>query len=241
MSTENRSRTFFFGVLVAVTGALLLLRSFDALPWELSYYLLSWPMLLLAIGLYNVLSVQHRMSGYILLAIGGFFMLNRIFGFNINFWQAFWPVVLIVVGAAIIINSNRNRRFDFGLRSSNSPDGPFSDADSIDEVSIFSGIEKSVTSKSFRGGKITSIFGGSEINLTQAVLSEGPNSIEMVAIFGGATLIVPPDWDVKVDVTAVFGGFTDKRYKRTDLATDPNKTLIIHGAVIFGGGEIKSY
>lgn len=241
MSTENKSRTFFFGLLVAVTGALLLLRSFDVLPWELSYYLISWPMLLLVIGLYNVFSEQNKMSGYILLAVGGFFMLNKVYDFNINFWQAFWPIVLIFVGGAIIINSNRNRHSGFGLRSSNSPDGPFTDADTIDEVTIFSGVEKSVTSKNFRGGKITSIFGGSEINLVQAELTEGQNSIEMVAIFGGATLIVPPDWDVKVDVTAVFGGFTDKRYKRTDFTADPKKTLIIHGAVIFGGGEIKSY
>jgi predicted membrane protein len=241
MSTENRSRTFFFGLLIAVAGGLLLLRSFDALQWELSYYLLSWPMLLIVVGVYNILSVQHRTSGFILLAIGGFFMLNKYFDFNISFWQAFWPLVLIIVGVVIILNSSRNRRIDFGLRSSNSPDDPISDIDVIDEITIFSGIEKAVTSKNFRGGKITSIFGGSEINLMQAGLSEGKNSIEMVAIFGGATLIVPPDWDVKVDVTAVFGGFTDKRYKRTDINTNPDKTLVIHGAVIFGGGEIKSY
>jgi predicted membrane protein len=241
MLTENRSRTFFFGLLVTVAGALLLLRSLNMLPSVLSDYLISWPMLLIVVGLYNILSIQHRVSGYILLAIGGFFMMNKVYDFNFNFWQMFWPTVLIVVGSAIIINSNRNRRFDFGLRSSNTTGSTPGDTDAIDEVTIFSGIEKAITSKNFRGGKITSIFGGAEINLMQAELSEGTNSLEMVAIFGGATLIVPADWDVKVDVTAVFGGFTDKRYKRTDHTTDPSKRLIIHGAVIFGGGEIKSY
>ena len=55
----------------------------------------------------------------------------------------------------------------------------------LDSVTIFGNVKKLVYSKNFKGGDIVSIFGGSEINLTQADFS-GSISIEMVQIFGGA-------------------------------------------------------
>jgi predicted membrane protein len=243
MSTENRSRTLLFALIVIAAGVLLLLRSAGLLPGGISRILLTWQMLLIVIGVFNIFSTQHKVSGYILLGIGGFFMINKFYYLNVSFWQVFWPLVLIGIGVAILMNYRRNLSdgFRFSHEGERISDRPDSDADTIDEVTVFSGTEKTITSKNFRGGKITSIFGGSEINMTRANLSPGKNDIEVVSIFGGSTLIVPPDWDIKVDVTAVFGGFSDKRYKRPDLSSDPEKILVVHGVVIFGGGEIKSY
>ncbi len=243
MSTENRSRTLFFAIIVIAAGALLLLRGLGALPWEVSRIILSWQMLLIVIGVFNIFSTQHKVSGYILVGIGGFFMIDKLFYLNVGFWQVAWPLVLIGVGIAILLNHHkklgrgfRYNHFGDEHNESNDDDGEY-----IDEVTVFSGTEKTITSKNFRGGKITSIFGGTEINLTQADLSSERNYIEVVSIFGGSTLIVPPHWDVKVEVTAVFGGFTDKRYNRPDIEKDSTKVLRVQGVVIFGGGEIKSF
>jgi len=244
MSTENRSRTLIFAVIIIAAGALLLLRGIGLLPWELSRVLLSWQMLLIVIGVFNVFSVQHKVSGYILIGIGGFFMLDKFYYWDISFWQVFWPMILIGIGIAILLNHQKRigRGYDFNHRGFNTSDDYENNADYLDEVTIFSGTEKTITSQNFRGGKITSIFGGSEINLTQARLSDERNNIiEIVSVFGGATLIVPPDWDVKVNVTTVFGGFSDKRYKRSGVEKDTAKILQIEGVVLFGGGEIKSY
>ncbi|MCF8364969.1 MAG: cell wall-active antibiotics response protein [Bacteroidales bacterium] len=241
MSIENRSRTLIFAVIIIAAGALLLLRSVGILPWEVSRVLLSWQMLLIVIGVFNIFSSQHKVSGYILLGIGGFFMLDKFYYWDISFWQVFWPMVLIGVGVAVLVNYQKNQRFGYHFNHDGMRDKGSDNDDYIDEVTIFSGTEKTITSQNFRGGKITSIFGGSEINLSQANLSPERNSIEVVSIFGGSTLIVPPDWDVKVNVTAVFGGFSDKRYKRTGVEKDYNKFLNVQGVVIFGGGEIKSY
>ena len=243
MSTENRSRTLFFAVIVIAAGALLLLRGLGALPWEFSRIVLSWQMLLIAIGFFNIFSNQHKVSGYILVGIGGFFMIDKLFYLNVGFWQVAWPLVLIGIGIAILLNHNKKsgRGFRYNHFNSGNRDSIDDEGEYIDEVTIFSGTEKTITSKNFRGGKITSIFGGTEINLTQADLSPDLNEIELVSIFGGSTLVVPPHWDVKVDVTAVFGGFTDKRYKRPDIEKDNTKVLRVQGVVIFGGGEIKSF
>ncbi|HPG34413.1 MAG TPA: LiaF-related protein, partial [Lentimicrobium sp.] len=81
-------------------------------------------------------------------------------------------------------------------------------------------------------------FGGTKLDLTQCQLAPGNNYLEMIAIFGGSTLIVPNDWNVKVESFNAFGGFADKR---RNLNIDISKTLVIKGATVFGGGELKSY
>ncbi len=60
-------------------------------------------------------------------------------------------------------------------------------------------------------------------------------------VFGGSKIIVPQDWDVKVEVSAVFGGFTDKRIKSPEIERDLSRTLIIKGIAIFGGGELTNF
>ena len=52
--------------------------------------------------------------------------------------------------------------------------------------------------------------GGTEINLMKADIQQ-PIVLEVNNVFGGAKLIVPSNWNVKNEVTAVFGGIEDKR------------------------------
>jgi len=244
---EKKSRTLFFAMLVIVAGVLLLINGLFGLPYDFKRIFLTWQMLLIVIGIYNLFSPQHKTSGIILIAVGGIFLLPKLGFFYFNVWNVFWPVILIIVGVAILLKHRRASGHGIEERY-NTEDGKrtegsytFNKSDIIDEVSVFSGSEKTITSKNFRGGKITSIFGGSEINLMQAGLSEGNNVIDLFCMFGGTTLIVPSDWEVNVEVTAIFGGYTDKRYKSPNLAPDNTKRLNITGLVIFGGGEIKSY
>ena len=54
-----------------------------------------------------------------------------------------------------------------------------SKADYIDYVNIFSGAERQLITDNFKGGKITSIFGGGEVDLTRSSLAPGDNAIEI--------------------------------------------------------------
>jgi len=92
----------------------------------------------------------------------------------------------------------------------------------------------------FWSGKITSIFGGSEINMTSSKISEQGAIIDVFCMFGGTTIILPPDWVVVVDVVSVFGGFSENNAP-AKVTDENNKVLHIKGMVIFGGGEIKRY
>jgi len=237
MSAQNQTRTLGIALLIIAAGVLLLLEGLHILSWELTSIFITWQMLLIVIGLFNLLSSQHKMSGMILIAIGGIFLLDKFDYLNISAWSIIWPAILIIVGITLLMKHGRKN--DEGYPFKNLPVD--NDADSIDEVSIFSGSEKTITSKNFRGGKITSIFGGSELNFTKAELSEGNNVIELFYMFGGSTIVVPADWDIKIDVVAIFGGFSDKRYKSKEIPGTSSKRLYIKGLVVFGGGEIKSY
>lgn len=112
--------------------------------------------------------------------------------------------------------------------------------DVIDSTCIFSGSKKVILSKNFKGGDIVNIFGGSEIDFMQADIN-GTAVLEVTAIFGGATLIVPSNWSIKSEAVTIFGGISDKRKFAALTEASNSKTLVLKGTMIFGGMEIKSY
>src|ERR1051325_9679209 len=70
--------------------------------------------------------------------------------------------------------------------------------DYINTTSVFGGAKKNMLTKNFKGGEIVNIFGGTELNLSQADVN-GEAVVEMTTIFGGTTFIVPSNWTVKSD------------------------------------------
>ncbi len=109
----------------------------------------------------------------------------------------------------------------------------------LDIAAVFGSVKKTIMSKHFRGGEVVSIFGGAHVNLLHADM-EGPIVIEVVNIFGGTTLLVPNNWEIKSEAVAIFGGVEDKR-NIPHIPQVPDKTLILQGFSMFGGLEIKSY
>jgi predicted membrane protein len=195
-------------------------------------------MLLIGIGIISLFSSESRTPGTILILIGGTFILPRIFDMPFNVMHLFWPIILIGVGVLILTKRLprrhwHQRRYQVN-NAENLEDGY------IHEENIFSGGKQRVMHQVFRGGHINCVFGGSEVDLTQASLAEGTSELEVNTIFGGVTLIVPADWRIQLKMTSIMGGFSDKRSYIKE-SPDTSKVLIIKGSTIFGGGELKSY
>jgi hypothetical protein len=111
----------------------------------------------------------------------------------------------------------------------------------LDSVNIFGGLKKNIISKDFQGGEIVTIFGGSELNLTQADVT-GRITLEVTQIFGGIKLIVPPHWRIQSEeLVSIFGGVDDKRPILANPTYDEHRVLVLRGTNIFGGIDIKSY
>lgn len=230
-------KKYILGVIIIAAGFLLLLSNTGFLPYELRHILFSWQMLLIGIGIVSLFSSESRTPGTILILIGGVFILPRIFEISFNVMHLFWPVMLIAIGVLILTKRLPRRPWQMGsprLNDQNMDEG------FIHEENIFSGGKQRVMHQVFRGGHINCIFGGSEVDLTQATLADGVSELEINTIFGGVTLIVPADWRIQLKMTSIMGGFADKR-SYVKESPDPSKVLIIKGSTIFGGGEIKSY
>jgi predicted membrane protein len=231
-SGANRT---IIGVILVMVGLFLVLRNTGFFPDFIDHVIFSWPMLLVAIGLVMTLGASEKTSGVIVMAVGGFFLIPMIFRETFHAYNMFWPSIFIIIGVIFIFT----KRGNWNKATLNSK-GIIGD-DYIDYVNVFSGGERQIVSENFRGGKISAVFGGMELDLTKAKLAPGRNDLEIACVFGGATLIVPDDWNISIEVTPVLGGFSDSRKLTPGRMVDPTKQLVIKGAVVFGGGEIKSY
>lgn len=231
------------GIFLLAIGGVALARSFGV---PVPNWLFSWQMLLIAIGLFIGFKKGFRDGGWFVpIIIGSAFLAND-YILQGDLRRHIWPLILITVGAFFIFRPRHKH-----CRIAQKKDGiqaetitpveeqTYSQDDFIDSVNIFSGTKKVILSKNFKGGDVVNIFGGSEIDLTQADITAAA-VLEVTAIFGGATLIVPSNWAIKSEAVTIFGGIGDKR-KIIPSADSPTKTLVLKGTMIFGGMEIKSY
>ncbi|TVQ07756.1 MAG: hypothetical protein EA361_17685 [Bacteroidetes bacterium] len=233
---RHSEKRYILGIILLFVGFALLLRFYNLLPWHIPSYVFSWKSLLVFMGLVFMTTQKDKSTGLILFAIGAIFLGADITGFGIkDVFRFVFPVVLIIAGLAIIL-----RRQSFSRKDINVPEDAEIN-DYINDVNIFSGGERKIKTQNFRGGQITAIFGGAEIDLRKADMAPGVNAIEMLCIFGGVSMRIPEGWDVKNEVTAVFGGFSDERTFDRETAIDEDKKILyLKGLVLFGGGELKS-
>ncbi|OGU78405.1 MAG: hypothetical protein A2W11_03455 [Ignavibacteria bacterium RBG_16_35_7] len=260
-NTHSTPSKILVGALLIIIGGLFLLRSFQILPFEITHVIFSWRFILFIIGIIILINSNNKILGIILTTIGGLLLFPRIFPDIDIDGKLILGVIIIALGVYVIFRSSGGKiQSKFGGTSDH-----FS-KDYLDDVAVFGGGTKVLTSNSFKGGNITAIFGGSEIDLTACKLAEGNNVLNITAIFGGSeidltacklaegnnvlnitaifggsTIIVPRDWNVLLNVTPLFGGFSNKIRREPNLVVDQSRTLIIKGIAMFGGGEIKSY
>ncbi|MBM3405514.1 MAG: hypothetical protein FJY10_11590 [Bacteroidetes bacterium] len=230
---NKRMKKYAFGGIVIAAGLLLLAFNAELLPYSWKHVLFSWQMLLIAIGVVSLFGKENHLPGFILIAVGSFFLIPEIFH-DVRTQEYFWPVILIALG--ILVLSKSFRRHHFGMKEGEMK----SEEGYINEENVFAGSKQKLTHQQFRGGKISCVFGGSEVDLTQASLAPGEHVLELNMVFGGVELIVPADWKIILKNSSVLGGFSDKRSIVRDNP-DPSKVLIIKANAVFGGGEIKSY
>jgi len=230
---RHPSNRLVIGIVLVVAGFFLLLRNTNIIPVYITGILFSWQMLLIVIGLVITLSGSNKTPGIILMAIGGFFLIPELFYEIFGRYRIFWPALFIGAGILIIFAGQSAKRTIFSHTEGTSAN------DYLDIVNIFSGGDRKIISDNFRGGKVTSIFGGSKINLSKCRLTPGISQLDITCIFGGTEIIVPEDWSIVIDVVPILGGFSDDRKISAGSNIDSSKTLIIKGTVVFGGGEIN--
>jgi len=221
-------------VILIALGAAFLLNNLHIIPFhELWQY---WPVALIAIGLFRLVDSVHpneRLVGGVLIVVGALFLAGTLGFYSLN-WGTMWPLALIAFGLLMLV-----QRMSFNLGFSvSSETGPTASA-SLHETAIFSGGKRRIKGD-FLGGKLDCVFGGFDINLRQATMSAPSAELEINAIFGGAEVKIPESWEVVMRGAGVFGAFADES-SHPSVSDFPNpKRLIIKGAAVFGGVNIKN-
>ena len=237
-AVHSKHSRVWTGIFILLIGVAALLKA--SIPF-FPDWVFSWQMLLVALGMF--IGVRHNFRGvawFILMLIGGVFLLNDIYP-EFGLRRYMWPFALIAVGLFILSRPRNRRGPDNENKADQSSDvgTGFSKEDFVETTSIFGGAKKIIISKNFKGADLVNIFGGTELDLSQADFT-GTAVIELTTIFGGTKLLVPSNWSVKSEAVTIFGGIEDKRRMQT-ITEIPDKTLLIRGTVIFGGIDIKSF
>lgn len=256
MERRRSDKRFYFGVTLIVVGVILILERLNLIPESLADMLISWQMLLIGIGVLSLIG-GNRTAGTVLIVIGGTFLIPELITVPHEIRRIYWPMILVVIGILILMRQREHQRLGDKKNGPfiNSPDSndtpPYEPIDSshsanafnsFDDFVIFGGREIFINATALSGGKATSIFGGIEFDLRKANLKPGGATIDCVSVFGGCGFKIPMDWNVRNEVTTIFGAFTDKRGETySDRYYDPNKTLVIKGLSLFGGIEVKHF
>ncbi|MCM2576265.1 DUF1707 SHOCT-like domain-containing protein [Streptomyces meridianus] len=115
---------------------------------------------------------------------------------------------------------------------------PHSDAPAGGEnlVAVFGGATRKGRWRVGRRTTATAIFGGVDIDLTEAVFEQQEIRINATAIFGGVDIKVPENVSLRGSGIGIFGGFDVKTYE----APDPGAPVVIVGGfAMFGGVDAK--
>lgn len=251
-----KTRTIVGSALILV-AILMLLRNigFSFFGTILSH----WPLGMIILGMV-MLVVARRADGrqqprqfvaYLLIALGILFSLWKYHIVHISLSAVIVPLILFLVGVSILRPDRRpapsvNRHTasadaDFKVGEPALPAADNTDTrEKIDVFAMLGGGDYNTRSPQLTSGDVVCILGGVDIDLREADTREDVLQIEILTIMGGATLKVPPHWEVIVEVTPFLGGITNKTACIADKMQVPRRQLRVTGLALLGSIDIHN-
>jgi len=245
------------GFIIMLFGAFMLLNNMGLFLPDVYRIVVSWQSLLIAIGIVLLVDKpsDHKVAGTVLILIGAVFLLHKFFYINIGSFII--PVIIIAIGIGLVIRAATGKKIeryvwerskweknigDFG-KTGNETNVTSNKEGVIRKEYIFTSSKEKWTQSKLNDVEIEAIFSGVEIDLSQAELSDAVKvaaHIRVKSVFSGVILYVPEDWNIVVQKTGVFGGFTDNRPNRV-LKVAGEKYVVLEVEAVFGGGELRCY
>lgn len=217
-----RRGSVLFGLVLMAAGAVFLAGS---LGWVDDAWAVIgdwWPVAIVGAGALELWPPARNVANGVLLAVvGGVLLLFTADALEPSRLAVLWPIGLIAMGVWIVAGRPRGRRAE--------------NATDVDLIAVFGGREARIANRPFEGGSAVAVFGGVELDLTEADLVDGA-TLETIAVFGGVEIAVPAGWRIKMSGPAIFAGFEDGT--RGPVEPDAPE-LLIRGLAVFGGVEVK--
>lgn len=240
MERKNRGR-LLGGFLLIAAGIVLSLK-FTGIV--LPGWIYSGPMVVIFIGVFIFVKNGFKNPAPLLISFVGLgFLLHKIYP-GLRIADFIFPSVLIIIGIFMIVKymnlkNSRSRNNIIPTEETRLfTNEEITDADRLDEKTILGGSTTTIISKNFKGGSVTCLLGGTEINLGTADFV-GTIEINCNVIMGGLEISVPLQWTVVNNIVSIMGGSDDSR-PRSSVQFDEQKVLVLTGNCVMGGVEIKS-
>lgn len=145
------------------------------------------------------------------------------FLFDFNVFRFVIPLFIIFIGLQIL--TGRSQPWN--------PSETTSREDILKRVAVFSGIKQRVASENFKKAEIVAVFGGGDLDLSEAKAKGNTVELDLIAIFGGVKVRIPKTWYVSSEGVGILGGFSDN----TSVSGKQVRCLV-KGVGMFGGVEI---
>jgi predicted membrane protein len=249
---ENVGR-LVFGLAVIAMGVLFTL---DKLGYvDAGQFWAYWPVVLIALGIGRV--IQPRMGhgrgfGVVLIVVGIWFLLSNLDIIHYRF-EDVWPILLVLLGIMIVWRAIAGSPWDGvrrrvreamengiehgGAAVAGQTTTGTDTSDTIRAIALLGGVKRKCVSQDFRGGEVTAIIGGCELDLRHASISSGRAVIDTFAFWGGIQIKVPQEWSVELQGTPILGAFDDKTVR---AGGDGSKVLVVRGVALMGGVDLKN-
>lgn len=104
-------------------------------------------------------------------------------------------------------------------------------------VTIMDGKQFASRAEGLWSAKVTTVMGGVELDLRDAILAPGGADLAVFTVMGGIALRVPDTWIVETDGRAIVGGHQTRVAARNVLPDDA-PVLRVHARTFFGGLDI---
>ena len=239
------------GLIFVAIGAVLLLGNMGYL--DVREVFPFWPLILIIFGVVRIVESRGdygQTAGTFWVVVGLLFLLGS-FGIIRLAFSQLWPVLLIGVGVLMLWRAAlaRCEPRAFRERSTAEPGSSAGSAGSADAntpssnsvvsaTAILGSVERRIISQDFRGGDVTAIMGGCNLDLRGASITAPHQPVlELFALFGGIEIRIPDDWTVVSELEVILGGFDDRK---AGPPKDESKRFIIRGTVLMGGVEVRN-
>jgi len=186
-----------------------------------------WPLLLIGVGIVKVRQPREdgqRAAGVAFLMLGSLFLFTSLLAV-----RSAWPLILVAFGVFL---------FWQGVEGPPREAPAVTESPYVSDMALIGYLKRSHHGHDFRGGSVTAVMGGVELDLRKATLTGGTAYVDVVAFWGGIEIKVPAGWTVDARVIPLMGAFENKVDALAAASGGPR--LVVRGHAVMGAVVIGS-
>ncbi|MBQ8623898.1 MAG: hypothetical protein IJ424_05965 [Oscillospiraceae bacterium] len=227
----KKSTGALWGIVLVVLGVIFGLNALDITDIDI-FFDGWWTLFIIVPCVIGLINEKEKTGNLIGLLIGVVLLLacQDILRFDLV-GKLIFPVILVVIGISLVIKYLFGGKIKSEIKQINEKNSGAKE----EFYSTFTGQDLKFNGQEFKGTSLSAVFGSIKCDLTGAIINEDV-VINASAVFGGIDIIVPSEYNVKIQSNSIFGGVSNKR-GGNEVAGAP--TVYVNGSGIFGGVDIR--